>query len=294
MIAGFTSLIKYWLPAPVDREALAPKLARFYADRSEYHAMTANDNKLGYPQVRLLLKTIAATDRVVEFGCGGGVVLQAAGKLAAEAIGFDIGEIPIAKANSRPGKHRAVTADAAHVPLSSNYADIVYSFEVLEHVWDPAAVIREMIRVAKPGGLVYFTTPNGYAMNLHLPLRKTVRLIHHVGAAINLFLSELRAEPFQNIPPDLDANPVYPDCDMITRLHPRSLEGFARKSGCPRHAWKHCSSSGLIRKLKPKSVVMSNSKSTRFITGMETISFSRASRQSTLNDPRSSADSAAC
>ena len=233
MISGFISLIRYWLPAAVDQESLAPKLARFYAERSDYHEMTANDNKLGYPQVRLLLETISATDRVVEFGCGGGVVLQAAGKLAAEALGFDIGDIAIEKANSRPGQHRAIKADAAHVPLPSNYADIVYSFEVLEHVWDPAAVIREMIRVAKPGGLVYFTTPNGFAMNLHLQLRKAVRLIHHVGAAVNLLLAELRAEPYQNIPPDLDANPVYADCDMITRLHPRSLEAFARKSGCP-------------------------------------------------------------
>jgi SAM-dependent methyltransferase len=194
--------------------------------------MTAGEDKINHPQVRLLLELIRPTDTIVEFGCGGGVALSAAGERAKVAIGIDIGDIALAKANRRPGKHRTMKSDIAKVPLPSDFADIIYSFEVLEHVWDPAAVIREMVRVLKPGGTLLITTPNGFTMNLHLRLRPAVRLINHLGAAVTLAIAAMRLQPYQNIPPDLEAEPVYPDCDMITRIHPRSLERFAREIGC--------------------------------------------------------------
>jgi SAM-dependent methyltransferase len=232
MWTGILSLKNYWLPDAVDQASVAPKLSRFYSGRADYHEMTARQDKINHPQVRLLLELIKPTDTVVEFGCGGGVVLSAAGERAKEAIGFDIGDIALAKANGRPGKHRTIKSDVAKVPMPSDAADIAYSFEVLEHVWDPAAVIREMLRVLKPGGTLFVTTPNAYTMNLHLRLRRSVRLIHHMGAAATLVLAAMRKQPYENIPPDLDADPVYPDCDMITRVHPRSLVRFARQIGC--------------------------------------------------------------
>lgn len=232
MLSGLSALIRYWLPPRVDRALIAPKLARFYAERADYHNMTAGEDKVNGPQVRLLLARIRPTDTVVDFGCGGGVVLSAAGQLAKEAFGFDIGEIALRKANSRPGRHCALKSDVANVPLRDNFADLAYSLEVLEHVWNPAAVIREMIRVVKPGGTVFFTTPNGYTMNLHLRMRRSVRIIHHLGAAVTITLASLRKAPYENIPPDLDADPVYPDCDMITRIHPKRLVDFSRNSGC--------------------------------------------------------------
>jgi SAM-dependent methyltransferase len=180
----------------------------------------------------LLLSRIRSTETIVEFGCGGGVVLSAAGQQARRAIGFDIGQIALRKAGSRPGRHSAVQADVASVPLPDNCANLAYSFEVLEHVWNPAAVIREMIRVVKPGGTIFFTTPNGYSMNLHLPLRPAVRFINHIGALVSLSSAVTRSQPYENIPPDLEADPVYPDCDMISRLHPMALNRFARNHGC--------------------------------------------------------------
>jgi len=232
MFSGLIALTKYWLPSPVDKTAVRAKLARFYAERTDYHDMTAREDKITHPQVRLLLDRIHSCDTVVEFGSGGGVVLSAVGQIARRAIGFDIGGIAASKANSRPGRHVAVLADVASVPLPDNFADLAYSFEVLEHVWNPAHVIEEMLRVIKPGGAIFFTTPNGYSMDLHLELRPVIRFIHHLGAAVSLLPAFIRRLPFENIPPDLDADPVYPDCEMITRIHPLALNRFVRKHNC--------------------------------------------------------------
>lgn len=232
MIAGIASIYRYWLPPSVDRQVIEPQLARFYAQRTDYHEMTAAEDKVDHPQVRLLLSMIGPTDTVVEFGCGGGVVLQAVTRVARRAIGFDIGDIALVKARQRSRSLRLAKSDVSHVPLGSRSVDLAYSCEVLEHVWNPADVIREMVRVVKPGGRIFFSTPNGYAMNLHLPLRRGVRLANHLGAAACLIRARIGNRLYQNIPPDLDANPVYPDCDMITRIHPRILELFARRCGC--------------------------------------------------------------
>lgn len=228
---GLMALIRYWWPAKVDIGQWGPRLARFYSEREDYHEMTSHD-KISDPQVQLLLSLLSPGDKVVEFGCGGGSVLSAVGEKVAEATGFDIGEIALRIARGRPGRHRVFKADISNVPIRSGYADVVFSTEVLEHVWDPAAALREMIRVLRPGGLILMTTPHGYAMNLHLGLRPVVRLINHVGAFSSLITSGLRSAPYENIPPDLDADPVYPDCDMITRIHPRSLVRFATAEGC--------------------------------------------------------------
>lgn len=57
----------------------------------------------------------------------------------------------------------AVLADGCWLPLADGTADICFSSNVLEHVADPARLIDELIRVAKPGGLVYLSFTNWYS-----------------------------------------------------------------------------------------------------------------------------------
>jgi SAM-dependent methyltransferase len=231
MFAGFSKIARYWWPPRVDIPVTAAKLSRFYAERADYHAMTANEDKIDHPQVRMLLEMAKPSDRVVEFGCGGGLILNAVSQRVRQAIGFDISNEALARARRRPGRQIALQGDVANIPLPDGCADIAYSLEVLEHIWDAEAVIREMIRVTKPGGTVFFTTPNGYSLDLHLPLRPLVRWLNFAGA-LTVHNAGRFGRIYQNIPPDLEAMPVYPDCDMITRIHPRELEGFARQNGC--------------------------------------------------------------
>ena len=232
MIAGLLATARYWFPPRVDESVVRPRLERFYATRQDYHAMTACEDKVTHPQVKLLMSLIRPEHRVIEFGCGGGVVLSAIGRLACTTMGCDLSAIALAKARSRPGKHSVAQADIARMPFPDNCADLVYSLEVLEHVWNPATVILEMIRVTRPGGTIFFTTPNGYSMNMHLKQRKSVRAANYAGALGAGWLASRRTEPYQNVPPDLDASPVYPDCDMITRIHPRELSRFMTRAGC--------------------------------------------------------------
>ena len=57
----------------------------------------------------------------------------------------------------------AVLADGYWLPVRDGSADICFSSNVLEHVADPAGLIGEMIRVTRPGGLVYLSFTNWYS-----------------------------------------------------------------------------------------------------------------------------------
>ena len=57
----------------------------------------------------------------------------------------------------------AVRGDGLRLPLSDGALDISFSSNVLEHVSDPAAMLAEMIRVTRPGGLVYVAFTNWYS-----------------------------------------------------------------------------------------------------------------------------------
>jgi ubiquinone/menaquinone biosynthesis C-methylase UbiE len=66
-----------------------------------------------------------------------------------------------------------VVGAGEQLPYPSNSFDIVVCFDVLEHVADPQAVLAEMYRVLKPGGVALATVPNRHAFrdpHYHLPL----------------------------------------------------------------------------------------------------------------------------
>jgi SAM-dependent methyltransferase len=99
--------------------------------------------------------------------------------------------------------------------LPSACADIVWSFEVLEHVQDPESVVREMYRILKPGGKMFIATCNyasfyeGHYRHLWLP-----------------FLTRATARPWVKA---FGRNPHFLDeVNFITR---RELVGYARESG---------------------------------------------------------------
>lgn len=71
---------------------------------------------------------------------------------------------------------RIVGATGEDIPFDDNHFDIVYSSNVLEHTADPAQVLREALRVVKPGGIVQIVCPNylsyfdGHYAALHPPI----------------------------------------------------------------------------------------------------------------------------
>ncbi len=103
--------------------------------------------------------------KVLDVGCGGGILSEALAQRGAEVSGIDMGEAPLGVARLHAQEsglnidYRQITAEALAEQEAGRY-DIVTCLEMLEHVPDPASVIAACATLVKPGGHVYFSTIN--------------------------------------------------------------------------------------------------------------------------------------
>jgi SAM-dependent methyltransferase len=103
---------------------------------------------------------------VLENGCGVGMYVEKLTNLGSNVIGleYDFERAVEARINS----DKIFNAAGEFIPLPPSIFDLILSHEVIEHVQDDRAAIREMIRVLKPGGRAVIFCPNrGYPYETH-------------------------------------------------------------------------------------------------------------------------------
>ncbi|HEX6243181.1 MAG TPA: class I SAM-dependent methyltransferase [Polyangiales bacterium] len=108
------------------------------------------------------VREFAAGKRVLEAGCGTGLVLDRLSRVASEAHGFDLSPGMVAKARAR-GLSVSLGSVTA-VPFRSNSFDFVCSFKVLAHVPEIELALRELTRVTKPGGTLVLEFYNPWSL----------------------------------------------------------------------------------------------------------------------------------
>ena len=104
--------------------------------------------------------------RVLDVGCGGGILADAMARKGADVLGIDLAEkslkvaqLHALEAGTSHITYRLVAAEALAAETPDQF-DVVTCMEMLEHVPDPASVVQACARLAKPGGWVFFSTIN--------------------------------------------------------------------------------------------------------------------------------------
>ncbi|MEU4796909.1 class I SAM-dependent methyltransferase [Streptomyces sp. NPDC023327] len=103
---------------------------------------------------------VKVKDRVVvDIGGGGGYFTEEFRRRGAQSYLFepDLAEM---KASGTKPPEGSVLADGYLLPLADAVADVTFSSNVLEHVDDPQTFLSEMVRVTRPGGLIYVSFTN--------------------------------------------------------------------------------------------------------------------------------------
>jgi len=140
-------------------EAMAP----FWWDKKGAQKALHDINvlRVDYIHQRALL----SGKKVLDVGCGGGILSEAMAALGAEVTAIDAGEAPLAVAKSHLKDsdlrvdYQLATAEE-FVEAHADGFDVVTCLELLEHVPEPAAVVSACSRLVKPGGDVFFATLN--------------------------------------------------------------------------------------------------------------------------------------
>ena len=106
-----------------------------------------------------------AGKRVLDVGCGGGILTEAMAARGAATSGIDLGEKALGVArlhqleSGAPVDYRLVSVEALAAETPAAF-DVVTCMEMLEHVPDPAQVVASCGRLAKPGAVVVVSTIN--------------------------------------------------------------------------------------------------------------------------------------
>lgn len=135
---------------------------RWWDPNSEFRPLhDINPLRLNYIDERLGLPG----KRVIDIGCGDGLLSEGMARRGATVTGIDLGEAPLAVARLHADKsgveveYLQVLAEEIAEQRAGEY-DAVTCLEMLEHVPDPASVIRACAKLVKPGGQVFFSTIN--------------------------------------------------------------------------------------------------------------------------------------
>jgi ubiquinone/menaquinone biosynthesis C-methylase UbiE len=98
--------------------------------------------------------------RVLDYGCGPGVLLRRLVSRAAECWGVDVDAAELASAGAIDGVRIEQIAPGQRLPFEDASFDTVVISEVIEHVADERMVLADLTRVLRPGGRLLLTTPH--------------------------------------------------------------------------------------------------------------------------------------
>ena len=106
-----------------------------------------------------------AGKKVLDVGCGGGILAEAMAARGAQVTGIDLGEkaLKVAKLHllesGRQVDYRHISAEDLAEEMPGSF-DVVTCMEMLEHVPDPGSTVQACAKLVKPGGEVFFSTIN--------------------------------------------------------------------------------------------------------------------------------------
>jgi SAM-dependent methyltransferase len=133
---------------------------RYYAPEEQRRRAAREQYLQPFVDQWLAALELRPDSRYLDLSCGDLQMLASAVAVTPRVCGLDVSLAALAAGRGRHGPVAAVQGDAQRVPFADDSFDRVSCMGSLEHYPDASAALREVRRVAAPGGRVLFTVPN--------------------------------------------------------------------------------------------------------------------------------------
>lgn len=207
-----------------------------YLHNEAYAEFLASWDPAFYGKYSDTLKPQRAGARVLDVGCGAGQVVDRLTQAGFEAYGVDVSEPNIERA--RRFSDRCSLYDGRRLPFPDQHFAAVGALNVLEHVEEPEAFLRELARVTEPGGTLVVSSPNFFRVfgfrDYHVHMRGLANKWRN-WCRLRAKRRQMRTAPdtvrFDRMTPIVKV-PFTPDDDAIVATNAVEMEFFLTRSGC--------------------------------------------------------------
>lgn len=124
-------------------------------------------------RVPWLMENLSPTRKILDIGCGAGMLANTLAKNGHQVTGIDLSEtsLHVARTHDDSQSVRYLNANAFSLPFNDVEFDVVCVMDILEHVEEPYLVIGEAARVLKPKGMLFFHTVNRTMLSYFLVMK---------------------------------------------------------------------------------------------------------------------------
>ncbi|HFD11645.1 MAG TPA: bifunctional 2-polyprenyl-6-hydroxyphenol methylase/3-demethylubiquinol 3-O-methyltransferase UbiG [Crenotrichaceae bacterium] len=147
---------------PDEISKFGAKAQRWWDEQGEFKTL----HQINPLRLDFISQSVAISDqRIVDVGCGGGILSEAMAKAGAHVTGIDMSEdlIDVAELHSLESgvklNYQTISVEQ-FADQNTGTFDVVTCMEMLEHVPDPGSIIQACAKLVKPGGKLFFSTLN--------------------------------------------------------------------------------------------------------------------------------------
>ncbi len=176
---------------------------RWYTAHDDPVALLRAESKTKTPWILEKIKQhgfLNSNTQVLDVGCGAGFLSNELAKNFLKVTGVDISaeSISVAKDYDQTKTVKYLTADAYRLPFSDQSFDVITAMDFLEHVEDPASIIKEFSRVLKPNGLFIFHTFNRNILAYLVIIKLVEWLVKNTPKNLHILRLFIKPKELQN------------------------------------------------------------------------------------------------
>ena len=121
-------------------------------------------------RVKKILSLVGTGNRVLDIGCYDGTIAKLIAAQGNQVVGIDIAKKAVHMARKNGIQAYVCNLEEDPFPKSIGTFDVIIAGEIIEHIFDPDALLNKLTKVLKPGGHLILTTPNLASLGSRLSL----------------------------------------------------------------------------------------------------------------------------